>query len=46
MSVDVKPEDCDAVLRARIEKFMAIQKMTWDEAVESLVRKVVSPPPM
>lgn len=41
--VDIKPEDCPAELRARIEKYAKSKNWAWVDAVVSLAREVVSP---
>lgn len=41
--VDLKPEDCPAELRARIEKYAKAKNLAWVEALVSLAREVVSP---
>lgn len=40
---NIRPSDCPAELRVKIEKIMARQKLTWRNAVIFLAKKVVSP---
>lgn len=40
---DIRPSDCPAELRAKIEKVMARKKLNWQEAILFLAQKVVSP---
>ena len=40
---NIRPSDCPAELRVKIEKIMARQKLTWRNAVIFLAQKVVSP---
>lgn len=40
---DIRPSDCPAELRAKIEKVMASKKLDWQSAVLFLAQKVVSP---
>ena len=40
---EIRPSDCPAELRAKIEKVMARKKIDWQTAVLFLAQKVVSP---
>lgn len=40
---EIRPSDCPAELRAKIEKVMARKKLDWQKAVLFLAQKVVSP---
>ena len=40
---EIRPSDCPAELRAKIEKVVARKKIDWQTAVLFLARKVVSP---
>lgn len=41
--VNIRPSDCPAELRAKIEKVMKIKNLDWQSAILFLVRRVVSP---
>lgn len=40
---NIRPSDCPAELRVKIEKVMRRRKLTWRDAVLFLAREVVSP---
>lgn len=40
---NIRPADCPAELRVKIEKVMIAQKLNWRNAVLFLARRVVSP---
>lgn len=40
---DIRPSDCPAELRVKIERKMKLEKISWRDAVISLAREVVSP---
>ena len=40
---NIRPSDCPAELRVKIEKIMVREKLTWRDAVIFLAREVVSP---
>lgn len=40
---NIRPSDCPAELRVKIEKIMAREKLAWREAIIFLAREVVSP---
>lgn len=40
---DIRPSDCPAELRAKIEKVMKLKNLDWQSAILFLARKVVSP---
>ena len=39
---NIRPSDCPAELRVKIEKVMSRRKLTWRDAVLFLAREVVS----
>lgn len=41
--VNIRPSDCPAELRAKIEKVMKREKLNWRDAILFLAQKVVSP---
>ena len=41
--IDIRPFDCPAELRAKIEKVMARENLDWQAAILFLAREVVSP---
>ena len=40
---DIRPKDCSPDLRAKIEKVMQKNGLTWKDALNFLARKVVAP---
>lgn len=40
---NIRPSDCPAELRVKIERVMSSKKLTWRGAVLFLAREVVSP---
>ena len=40
---NIRPSDCPAELRAKIEKVMKLKNLDWQSAILFLARKVVSP---
>lgn len=40
---NIRPSDCPAELRVKIEKVMKRKRLTWRDAVIFLAREVVSP---
>ena len=40
---NIRPSDCPAELRAKIEKVMKIKNLDWQSAIIFLIKKVVSP---